>query len=471
MSIAEFSSALKNKAVKEWFINEKMYGKEINNLVNATSDYRSAEQTAEKTAFVITKDTVKSLLIDLKGITNVDQLEAETDRVFKQFGTKGAGVKVNRKKISVGSDMPAIYFSAISFDSITNLVNNILELKPKELASYYEKGHVVGLNTELLRVTTNRFMTEIDGRTAAGAVESKNFLVNELEKVIDYYKRLDYDSANIQPASDVPVYASVNKTLSKSGKTKYLVELQPKSQNQRSADEVKATIGSIRKLFSPGELSEKQMAATIDKLLKSVTDPKFAQDLLNLKSSPSFIDMIGKNIAYTLKGKATDQTYNVPQVNIGSQKIAKPDLSEISRISKAEQKKLEALVARLKRHSAENKATSLKNQPLNLSSLQSLINTHLQSVVAANMGDGFSKSVLNYRTGRFAASAKVDRITMGRDGMITAYYDYMRNPYGTFSDGGRQQFPRSRDPKSLIAKSIREIAATKVANKLRAVLV
>jgi hypothetical protein len=55
--------------------------------------------------------------------------------------------------------------------------------------------------------------------------------------------------------------------------------------------------------------------------------------------------------------------------------------------------------------------------------------------------------------------------------MITAFYNYMRNPYGTFSQGGRQEYPRSRDPKLLIAKSIREIAQEKVANRLRAVLV
>lgn len=47
----------------------------------------------------------------------------------------------------------------------------------------------------------------------------------------------------------------------------------------------------------------------------------------------------------------------------------------------------------------------------------------------------------------------------------------MRNPYATFSEGGRQQYPKSRDPKLLISTSIKEIAATKVANRLRAVLV
>jgi hypothetical protein len=47
----------------------------------------------------------------------------------------------------------------------------------------------------------------------------------------------------------------------------------------------------------------------------------------------------------------------------------------------------------------------------------------------------------------------------------------MKNPYATFSSGGRQQSPQTRDPKLLISKSIREIAQQQVANQLRAVAV
>jgi hypothetical protein len=58
-----------------------------------------------------------------------------------------------------------------------------------------------------------------------------------------------------------------------------------------------------------------------------------------------------------------------------------------------------------------------------------------------------------------------------RQGMITAFYSYMRNPYGTFAEGGAQEFPASRNPKLLIAQSIRQQAGTQVANRMRAVLV
>jgi hypothetical protein len=105
----------------------------------------------------------------------------------------------------------------------------------------------------------------------------------------------------------------------------------------------------------------------------------------------------------------------------------------------------------------------------NIASLKDLINSQLQDVISANMGDGRSRNVLNYRTGRFASSAKVETLSISRQGMITAFYTYMQNPYATFSTGGKQSLPKSRDPKLLISKSIREIAQEMAINKLRAV--
>lgn len=107
----------------------------------------------------------------------------------------------------------------------------------------------------------------------------------------------------------------------------------------------------------------------------------------------------------------------------------------------------------------------------NLISLQNLINTLLHQQIRQNMGDGNRRDVLNYQTGRFAQSAQVERLTQGRAGMITAYYTYMKYPYATFSEGGQQEFPRSRDPKLLISQSIREIAQQQMITRMRAQLI
>lgn len=178
--------------------------------------------------------------------------------------------------------------------------------------------------------------------------------------------------------------------------------------------------------------------------------------LLKVKSSPSVLDNIGTVISNTIAGK-------------GSKSTAKtiPLLNSTKAITKSrKQVKL-----------THKKGQPLKQQArvpislLDLVSLQELINQHLTQQVKKNMGDGTRRDILNLRSGRFAESVKVERMSESRDGMITAFYTYMKYPYATFSEGGAQSSPRSRDPKLLIAKSIREIAATKVANRLRAVVV
>lgn len=111
---------------------------------------------------------------------------------------------------------------------------------------------------------------------------------------------------------------------------------------------------------------------------------------------------------------------------------------------------------------------------IGLPRLLALLNSHLQDVVSANMQNPSdfargSRNLLTYRSGRFASSAKVERLTQSKAGLITAFYSYMKYPYATFSQGGRQQYPKTRDPKLLIGFSIREIAAKYVAERLRAV--
>lgn len=476
MSVAEFSAALKNRALQSWFSKESSGGgsasksaqetyrlDNINVLANPVSIYRTGEQTSEKTAFVITKDTVRDLIVQFHNVQDQKVLDNLTEVYFSSFRAKNVGVAVSRKKITVGNNLPAVYFPNISFDTITKLVNNVLNIPSGELAKYYEKGHVVGLTTELLQVTASRIQ-KVDTTGSTG----KAFLISQLDKVIEYYKRLDLDSANIQPAADVKLYASVNKKISKAGTTRYLVELQPRNVNQKSAREVQATIGSIRKLFSPGNVSEKTLLELIKKLQESVSDPKFQQDLLEMKSSPSFKDMIRNHIVSVLKDAPIEQSFVHKNVLIGSQKVPKVDTSAIRR--EASKKIAEAKKAK---QSLLTKQSTKKPPEVqdSLASLQALLDRSLALQIEHNMGRGSESKILNYRTGRLAEAAKVERLSKSREGMITAFYTYMKNPYATFSEGGLQSSPRSRDPKLLISKSIRELGAKLAYNRMRAVLI
>lgn len=176
----------------------------------------------------------------------------------------------------------------------------------------------------------------------------------------------------------------------------------------------------------------------------------FKREIIRTYTPNTIVEDIGQGILATIVGKSHS--------SLVTKKPISKSISKKSGKSKVVETKVPP-------------TRSIGGQFYSLANLHVLINTHLQDVISANMGDGGRKDILNYRTGRFAASAKVDRLSMSKEGMINAFYTYMRNPYGTFSDGGRQQYPKTRDPKLLIARSIKEIAATKVANRMRAVLV
>ena len=117
------------------------------------------------------------------------------------------------------------------------------------------------------------------------------------------------------------------------------------------------------------------------------------------------------------------------------------------------------------------KVRPLKPPQASLANLEAILRAGINQQVASNMGTGSDRRILNYRTGRLADSVSIDRVSESRQGMISVFYNYMKNPYATFSDGGRQQSPKTRDPKALISKSIRELAAPIVGNRLRSVLV
>lgn len=110
------------------------------------------------------------------------------------------------------------------------------------------------------------------------------------------------------------------------------------------------------------------------------------------------------------------------------------------------------------------KEKGAQGSQVSAASLFNIINAQLNEQVASTMGDPY----LNYRTGRFANSVEVNRITVGRQGMITFYYTYMKYPYQTFEPGFKQGH-LGKDPKLLIAASIRSIAEGLVKARFRSI--
>jgi hypothetical protein len=192
--------------------------------------------------------------------------------------------------------------------------------------------------------------------------------------------------------------------------------------------------------------------------------PKIVESVLEGKSSPSYIDVIGIKLFEVIKYGTIKTKFVTKPVKV----VSKQKNSNKTNIVKEKYKTTINSVKLTKLNIPKPKKPKI-NLTTNLTSLQRLLDAQLVQTVKQNMGTGNRRDVLNLRTGRFAESVKVERLSESREGMITAFYSYMKNPYATFSAGGRQETPKTRDPKLLIAKSIREVAAQLVTNRLRSV--
>lgn len=92
--------------------------------------------------------------------------------------------------------------------------------------------------------------------------------------------------------------------------------------------------------------------------------------------------------------------------------------------------------------------------------LKSMINRSLPAEVRRNMG----RPALINQTSRFSNSVVLNSLREGKNTLI-GEYSYQLNPYQTFENTGEKQWPRGYNPKPLIAKSIRNIAARHVENR------
>lgn len=222
-----------------------------------------------------------------------------------------------------------------------------------------------------------------------------------------------------------------------------------------STQEVKAINAIVGKITNE---------ALEESIKKQLGEGSVIELLQEVGASPSFEEFLYSRIMATLTGQSISQLKHIVNVKLQN------DITRGTTGSKNSTKNSIKVKAptKVKVNISQSKAAIVTT---NLVSLKNLINQNLAKQIQHNMGTGSSRRVLNYRSGRFANSATVERMTESRAGMITAFYSYMRNPYGTFAEGGAQESPASRNPKLLIAQSIRELAGAQVANRMRAVLV
>jgi hypothetical protein len=460
MSAEKFVALFKNSLMGGDNSNAKAYsGWKINNKTWLNYNRRELEDMglSKKVGFALTAETAEILNRTEEFNELVKEIKADNPR-RGPFLDESNGTAI-------------VIFPGVPFEGgIEKTLDKFLGIGSSELAKEIGlvKGHVFGIATGAVIGVKE----SLEKSSAVGKVVEKEVLDSALEfldVLTDHLRKLDIESSTIKNFS--------SNILSKYNKSSrhFLVELQLDSENSESAKLVQKLAGrtvnastGIRGLMNPGG-HQKNLIKEILGILKAqgLTDP---EKLIKFESSPPMIDLITDDIVSAISGnKKKYKDKYTGEVKVG--KITTLYVNEQAKQKyRNDLKKLTVQTQLYKTKLKKRKAKRI-TPGMTISNLESILRSRLAMQIKENMGTGNAQNVLNYRTGRFAESATIERATQSRAGMVSVFYNYMRNPYGTFSDGGKQQYPRSRDPKILISKSIREIGATLAFNRMRAILV
>lgn len=503
MSIAEFSKVVRGEVYKLWFDG---LGKNIINT--STNSFRAREQVASKTSFYITAETLQNMI---KTIGNIDISDEDANSLLNELlaqNTKKGSPKADE---IVVNGKRAVFYKNIGFDTITEKIkpllykyeevdaklslaeqqfydNAIAEIdnryeslkrrglftqksakewqEEKEraakqakleggLGNYFNKGHVISIATNLVK----KFRDQVN-KAEKIATDTRKDMIAVLDEYIAKLEADDLASANLPNAVTQSFYASYIKD-----PEYYLVEFQIKGTNIASGRASKPVLDELRDIFS------------LDTTLKTITNilqksPQLGLTLLTTPGSDTGLDIIVQGVLSPLTGKLKPRRQNSPTIKIADANlpIKKNNNKKSIKTLKNMRNKLAAV-----KPISDSKQFIINDRPIDqlsiAPSLQQILTGRLVETIKQNMGSGNRKDILNLRSGRFAESVEVRSVSESKQGMITAFYSYMRNPYATFTMGGRQQYPRSRDPKLLISKSIRQLAQELAIKNLRAVAV
>jgi hypothetical protein len=380
----------------------------------------------------------------------------------------------------------------------------LIEEMSKNIVEYFERGHVIAQTTGRGKISS-QYVTSIK--------DSSGKEINPVLLLIQLSEKLDIASSGLKNINH-ELLANIDKDFNPKS-PRMNIQFQPKfdesglgNQDTGRLSTSIALVSTLQRLLNinitqtisqkkAGTVSYSASAKSLDNFAKVLKEflQKLEKDndklynslasvlkatnegpfLADLKSSDSFKDYV-LDITSSIFDKKSLPVLKIksPKVPIKKIQTSKPSLPKLAPAFKKLKSELDSGTKNIKKQlklSKDSIVTTMPSSATNLPMLMMQINSSLHDQLKKNMGIGNRKDVLNYRSGRFASSAKVERLSESRQGMITAFYSYMKNPYATFSRGGRQDRPYTRDPKLLISKSIRELAGAQVANRMRAVLV
>lgn len=359
--------------------------------------------------------------------------------------------------IMVRNFTPAIvYMGSQSSDSIVGILYPDFHSASNDLLNeYLNKEMLSFLNTSLSSTTAQYDLGYILQNDPAATKEEQS-LGTKLKTLFGILNSFSQNTVNVEDVS-------VDNNKTSVVQTKILVEslLESYGRFKTSGPIVHASIDKNVASFI------KKVRADIVIIQDQFENPNIASAIVSKSSFKKLTSMLSNTVISTssflndikasIISKFTGKKVQIKSKEHGN--IQPIDLRKSSKINVST------------KNSGISSKFAVPKPQVSLISLQNLLNDGLKEKIKENMGDGSSESILNFRTGRLASSFKVTAISQERSGAITAFFTYMKYPYITFGPGGAQQYPRSRDPRILGDKSIRELAVNKISARLRTVLI
>jgi hypothetical protein len=225
-------------------------------------------------------------------------------------------------------------------------------------------------------------------------------------------------------------------------------------------------IGKVTVLYiesTAGNTTEGAKLGPIIRRLKVLINKRAEALLTEYGASPSITDRYAKIIESIFLGKRAPKSLTVILKRFKSRRTVKTKVKVYG----------PKLTPTQKRGPYKTRKREGYNKR-DLGQLISFVNSRLHDKIRANMGKGRSKKILNYRTGRFAKSAKVQSLTKSKDkNALDAVVKYQRKPYGVFEPGSGSPLATGpgRSPARIFGISIRQILQEEKIAKLRRVKV
>lgn len=450
-----------NDAVLTSGNEEKLTSSQVQEL---KTEFKSIQKTFAKSWKIYAKPglpTIKNKLNDIQKLLGQQQTSQEIYTLALEIGSvkiattsfNNFRTKINdtiketwagySKALKPTKDSPREEYAGIKAELARQGIN--ATIKPESLTKIFNWGHTATQSkTGARQILTAKLLSQL--------ISVRSLTTDNLNLInLDFQKETGQINTTIKTSSSVT------------------------SQDEQTVLELVIESGIFQSVAVQREgynrvtLGQKEQAYNFQERIKN--DPKFRQalgitdvdgllvNLVNQRASPSFVERIVNVITGNIAGEKLPQPVTGKKTTSASKKQKYSVLAPKITVN-----------AKAGRTPTVQKVTTVSVES-NAPKLQTLLDALLTETIKRNMGTGNRRDILNLRSGRFAESVQVQRVTESRQGAITAFYTYQRNPYATFSRGGKQERPYTRDPKLLISGSIRQIAKQLAINNLRAQLI